>query len=403
MALMPALLRERILVLDGAMGTMVQRYRFSEEDFRGERFADHPKDVRGNTDLLSLTQARRDPRDPRGLPGSRRGHHQHQHLHGDPHRPGGLRPVPYRRRAQRGRRAAGAGGRRRRRGGRRTTPLRRRLPRPDEPHRLDLAGRERPGGPQRQLRGAGRGVSRGGRGPGARRRRPAPRRDDLRHAQRQGRDLRHRGGVRGPRAADPGRHQRHDRGRVGPHAVRADPRGLLDEHPARAPDARRAQLRPRREAAPRARRGDEPPRRRAAGRLPERRPAQRARRLRRDARRDVDRARRVGARGPDQPRGLVLREHARAHRGHRRRRRGRPAARRPQGHPLHATRRPRAARDPDARRRLRQHRRADQRHRLAQVRPADDRDERPVGQRRAGQGRGRGGRRRARPGRRTAP
>ena len=56
MALMPALLRERILVLDGAMGTMVQRYRFSEEDFRGERFADHPKDVRGNTDLLNLTR-----------------------------------------------------------------------------------------------------------------------------------------------------------------------------------------------------------------------------------------------------------------------------------------------------------------------------------------------------------
>jgi 5-methyltetrahydrofolate--homocysteine methyltransferase len=56
MALMPALLRERILVLDGAMGTMIQRYRFSEEDFRGERFADHPKDVRGNSDLLSLTR-----------------------------------------------------------------------------------------------------------------------------------------------------------------------------------------------------------------------------------------------------------------------------------------------------------------------------------------------------------
>ena len=53
---MPALLRERILVLDGAMGTMVQRYRFSEADFRGERFADHPKDVRGNTDLLCLTR-----------------------------------------------------------------------------------------------------------------------------------------------------------------------------------------------------------------------------------------------------------------------------------------------------------------------------------------------------------
>ncbi len=53
---LPALLRERILVLDGAMGTMIQRYQLSEADFRGERFADHPKDVRGNSDLLVLTQ-----------------------------------------------------------------------------------------------------------------------------------------------------------------------------------------------------------------------------------------------------------------------------------------------------------------------------------------------------------
>ena len=50
------LLRERILVLDGAMGTMLQRYQFSEEDFRGERFKDFHKSVKGNNDLLSLTQ-----------------------------------------------------------------------------------------------------------------------------------------------------------------------------------------------------------------------------------------------------------------------------------------------------------------------------------------------------------
>ncbi|HEY8262193.1 MAG TPA: homocysteine S-methyltransferase family protein, partial [Methylosinus sp.] len=47
---------ERILVLDGAMGTMIQRHKFSESDFRGERFRDHPKDLRGNNDLLTLTQ-----------------------------------------------------------------------------------------------------------------------------------------------------------------------------------------------------------------------------------------------------------------------------------------------------------------------------------------------------------
>src|SRR3954454_11544348 len=49
-------LRERILVMDGAMGTMIQRHGLSEADFRGERFADWPQDVRGNSDVLSLTQ-----------------------------------------------------------------------------------------------------------------------------------------------------------------------------------------------------------------------------------------------------------------------------------------------------------------------------------------------------------
>ncbi|NAS13956.1 homocysteine S-methyltransferase family protein [Poritiphilus flavus] len=50
------ILKERILVLDGAMGTMLQRYKFTEEDFRGERFKDWPSPLQGNNDLLSLTQ-----------------------------------------------------------------------------------------------------------------------------------------------------------------------------------------------------------------------------------------------------------------------------------------------------------------------------------------------------------
>ncbi len=49
-------LRQRILVLDGGMGTMIQSYRLSEEDFRGERFADWPQDLKGNNDLLILTR-----------------------------------------------------------------------------------------------------------------------------------------------------------------------------------------------------------------------------------------------------------------------------------------------------------------------------------------------------------
>jgi len=47
---------ERILILDGAMGTMVQRHQLTEADFRGERFKDHPKDLRGNNDVLVLTR-----------------------------------------------------------------------------------------------------------------------------------------------------------------------------------------------------------------------------------------------------------------------------------------------------------------------------------------------------------
>ncbi len=49
-------LQERILVLDGAMGTMLQAYKFKEEDFRGERFKDYPTPLQGNNDLLSITQ-----------------------------------------------------------------------------------------------------------------------------------------------------------------------------------------------------------------------------------------------------------------------------------------------------------------------------------------------------------
>ena len=51
-----SLLKERILVLDGAMGTMIQRYKLTEADYRGERFKDWHKDVKGNNDLLSITQ-----------------------------------------------------------------------------------------------------------------------------------------------------------------------------------------------------------------------------------------------------------------------------------------------------------------------------------------------------------
>ena len=53
---LPDILRQRIAILDGAMGTMIQRYKLGEADYRGERFKDHPKDLKGNNELLQFTR-----------------------------------------------------------------------------------------------------------------------------------------------------------------------------------------------------------------------------------------------------------------------------------------------------------------------------------------------------------
>ncbi|WP_395139346.1 homocysteine S-methyltransferase family protein [Schlegelella aquatica] len=53
---LPELLRQRIVILDGAMGTMIQRYKLGEADYRGTRFADHPKDLKGDNELLVFTR-----------------------------------------------------------------------------------------------------------------------------------------------------------------------------------------------------------------------------------------------------------------------------------------------------------------------------------------------------------
>ncbi|MBP6776133.1 MAG: homocysteine S-methyltransferase family protein, partial [Piscinibacter sp.] len=55
-AALPSLLAQRIVVLDGAMGTMIQRRHLGEEDFRGTRFAGHPRDLKGNNELLQITR-----------------------------------------------------------------------------------------------------------------------------------------------------------------------------------------------------------------------------------------------------------------------------------------------------------------------------------------------------------
>jgi len=50
------ILREKILILDGAMGTMIQTFNLREEDFRGELLQDHPIDIIGNNEFLNLTR-----------------------------------------------------------------------------------------------------------------------------------------------------------------------------------------------------------------------------------------------------------------------------------------------------------------------------------------------------------
>ena len=50
------IIKEKILVLDGAMGTMIQKYKLLENDYRGEEFRDHPKPLKGNNDILSVTK-----------------------------------------------------------------------------------------------------------------------------------------------------------------------------------------------------------------------------------------------------------------------------------------------------------------------------------------------------------
>ena len=55
-AALPALLAQRIVIIDGAMGTMIQRYKLGDADYRGARFQDHPKDMKGNNEMLQLTR-----------------------------------------------------------------------------------------------------------------------------------------------------------------------------------------------------------------------------------------------------------------------------------------------------------------------------------------------------------
>ena len=232
--------RERILVLDGAMGTMIQGLQYDEAAFRGARFADFHRDVRGNNDLLILTQ-------PKAI----------EDIHADYLRAGAdivatntfsstsiaqadydMSDLAYELNRDGAKLARAAAERVTRR--RRQAALRRRRPRPDQPHRLDLARRRQSRLSRRHLRRSAQILWRADQRPARRRRRPAAGRDHLRHAERQGgalRDRRDHRGARHRRARDGVRH--HHR-QVRPPAVRPAAGSVLEfgaARKARSPSA----------------------------------------------------------------------------------------------------------------------------------------------------------------------
>ena len=369
-ARLDAALRERVLILDGAMGTMIQRRGLGEADFRGERFAGHARDLAGDNDLLVLTRpdvieaihdeflaAGADIIETNTFNGTAIAQADY-----------GLEEVVYElnRTAARLARTAAE---------RWTQPdagppaLRGRGDRADEPHALDLARRQRRDLPRRHVRRAARRLRRAGPRADRRRLRPAADRDDLRHAERQGGDPGGAGGVRragGRAAADAvGDHHRPQR----THAVGPDHRRLLGVRGARPSVLGGHQLRARRARdAPVSRRAG------AGGRhvdqlLSERRAAERVRRVRRVAGGDRTAAARVRRRRHRQHPGRLLRHDARPHprRGGGGGRRG---AARASGRERRARRRVQRAGAPHraAGRQLPDGRRADQRDRLAPLR-----------------------------------
>ncbi len=228
-----ALLGQRIVVLDGAWGTMLQGAGLAPADYRGDRLRDHPQDVTGDPDLLNLTRPDVVLDVAPAVPGRGRGHHHHQHLHRHQHRPGRLRPAaagPGDEPA--GRPAGPAGGRR---GGR---PVRGRLGRAAERHPVAVAAGGGPGLPGGLLRPGPLGLRGADPGAGRGRRRPAADRDDLRHAERQGRDRGRPRGRPAPAAVDLGDDRRPAAGgpcpgrpsrRSGPSIEHAEPAGRRGE------------------------------------------------------------------------------------------------------------------------------------------------------------------------------
>ena len=215
---------KRILVLDGAMGTMIQEYKLDEAGYRGARFDAWNREVRGNNDLLNLSQ-------PKAV----------RDIHLAYFRAGadivstntfsstsiaqadyGMQDIAYELNFEGARlvRAAALTAENEDR----PQALRRRRDRPDQPHGVDLAGCVQSRLPRHHVRPAARGLRRAGARPARRRRGSPADRDDLRHAQRQGGDPRDPRRDRGARRARAGHDLRHDHRHVRPAAVRSDAR-----------------------------------------------------------------------------------------------------------------------------------------------------------------------------------
>ena len=391
-AALAAAARERILILDGAMGTQIQGLGLGEDDFTGHgACAVHGHPQQGNNDLLILTQ-------PEAIEEI---HYRYAIAGADivetntfsstaiAQADYGMQDRVYDLNLHGARLVRRALDRATAEDGRRA--LRRRRARADQPHRLDLAGRQRPRLPRRQLRRPARRLCRADRRADRRRRRPDPDRDDLRHAERQGGDLRLRGGLRREGVRLPimisgtitdlsGRTLSGQTPTAFWHSVRHARPFTVGLNCALGAAAMRAHLGEIAEVADT-----------LTCAYPNAGLPNAFGRLRREPGVHGGADRGVRARRPDQRRRRLLRHHARAHPGDRRGRRQVPAARRPRAAAADAALRARAV-HADAGDPLRQRRRAHQRHRLGALPQADHRRRLP-----------RGARGRARPGRERRP
>ena len=177
------ILGERIAVLDGSWGVLIQREVKGEEAYRGDRFKDHPRDVAGRPGPPQPHPARDRPRHPPRLLRGRRRHRDDEHVHRHDDRPGRLWPRgsrPYEMNVE--------GARLARQAADEVERFRCRFGRAAQRHALAFAARRRPCVPNSHLRPGARGLC--GSDPRSRRgrRRLPAHRDDLRHAQREGGD-----------------------------------------------------------------------------------------------------------------------------------------------------------------------------------------------------------------------